>query len=79
MELTRWVVFLVESFKWWKPRSFKSSTSSKPNSTKLHITFVTPQPDIEIPSVLHYPYYAIKSYGTDLSPTLGGGDTIKTS
>lgn len=36
---------------------------------KLHMTFITPQPDQEIPRLLHYPYYQIKRF-TQNGPTL---------
>jgi hypothetical protein len=29
---------------------------------KLHITFITPQPDQEIPRLLHYPYFKVSRY-----------------
>jgi len=33
---------------------------------KLHLTFITPQPDQEVPRLLHYPYYQVKKYQQDV-------------
>ncbi len=39
----------------------------------IHLTFITPQPDQEIPRLLHYPYYQVKRYTQDVGvPVLSG-------
>lgn len=41
---------------------------------KLHLTFITPQPDQEIPRLLHYPFYQVKRFSQNLDRIISGGN-----
>lgn len=56
--------------------NFKVRLAPDQTLQKLHITFLTPQPDVEVPAILHYPYYAIKTYKTDITTSVAGGAMI---
>ena len=56
--------------------NFKVRLAPDQTLQKLHITFLTPQPDVEVPAILHYPYYAIKTYKTDVTTSIAGGATV---
>lgn len=45
---------------------------TEPSYHKLHISFLTPQPDVTVPSLLHYPYYAIKTHKQELGEVAAG-------
>lgn len=42
------------------------------SSQKMHLTFITPQPDQVPPRLLHYPYYQIKRWSQNALPYVGG-------
>lgn len=56
--------------------NFKVRLAPDQTLQKLHITFLTPQPDVEVPAILHYPYYAIKTHRTDITTSVAGGVSV---
>ena len=41
---------------------------------KMHLTFITPQPDVLIPKLLHYPYYQVKRFTQNCQQAYRGKD-----